>query len=269
MRSGWLARCLMHAAGLLIIFYIVFPLFIILSVSLTDASYLSFPPKGLSLKWYYAIFSDMSYIQSMATSAYLALASGGLALLLGVPCAYGIARSRFAGSRGLISFFLSPLMVPGIVVGIATLQQASMLGILRTFTALVIGHVVITLPYVVRSVIVSLSHFPQNVEEAARDLGAGAFDTFTRITLPLVKPGVISGGLFAVIISWINVEISIFGSTPSLIPIPVKLFNYVQYNVDPSIAAVSGASIFIALVIVTLLDIVVGVERATLTRAAK
>jgi putative spermidine/putrescine transport system permease protein len=259
----------MHAVGLLIVFYIVFPLFIILSVSFTDASYLSFPPKGFTLKWYYGIFSNMSYIQSISTSAYLALASGGLALLLGVPCAYGIAHSRFAGGRALTSFFLSPLMVPGIVVGIATLQQASMLGILRTFTALVIGHVVITLPYVVRSVIVSLSHFPQNMEEAARDLGAGAFDTFVHITLPVIKPGVISGGLFAVIISWINVEVSIFGSTPSLIPIPVKLFNYVQYNVDPSIAAVSGASIFVALMIVTILDIMVGVERATLSRAAK
>lgn len=269
MRSAWLPRCLMHAAGMLVIFYIVFPLFIIVSVSLTDASYLSFPPKGLSLKWYYGIFSDSSYVRSISTSAYLAVTSGGLALLLGVPCAYGIARSRFTGSRGLVSFFLSPLMIPGIVVGIATLQQASMLGISRSFTALVIGHTVVTLPYVVRSVIVSLSHFPHNLEEAARDLGAGATYTFFHVTLPLVKPGVISGGLFAVIISWINVEISIFGSTASLIPVPVKLFNYVQYNVDPSIAAVSGASILVALVIVTLLDLVVGVERAALSRAAK
>jgi putative spermidine/putrescine transport system permease protein len=100
-----------------------------------------------------------------------------------------------------------------------------------------------------------------NLEEAAQDLGASRVQTFFLVTLPIIKPGVIAGALFGLIISWVNVELSIFNSTASLMPLPVKLFNYVQYSIDPMIAAVSAATIYVAVVVVLLIDWVFGIDR--------
>jgi putative spermidine/putrescine transport system permease protein len=148
------------------------------------------------------------------------------------------------------------------VIGAALLQYATAIGIARTFWALFFGHVVLIIPYIVRTTLASLARFDRSLEEAAQDLGASGLETFFFVTLPLIKPGVLAGSLFAVIISWINVEISIFNTTASLMPIPVKLFNYIQYNVDPMIAAVSATTIYVAVVVVILLDWVIGIERA-------
>jgi putative spermidine/putrescine transport system permease protein len=187
--------------------------------------------------------------------------------VLGVPAALALSRGAFAGKRLISAFFLSPLILPPIVVGAALLQFATMTGIARTFFALYVGHTVLIIPYIVRTTLAALARFNLSLEEAARDLGADALRTFFMVTLPLAKPGIIAGCLFAFIISWINVEISIFNTTASLMPIPVKLFNYIQYNVDPMIAAVSASTIYIAVIVVLLLDRIIGIERAAIRRS--
>jgi len=185
-----------------------------------------------------------------------------------VPAALVLAHAHFRGQRALGALFLSPLILPPIVIGAAVLQYASALGFARTYGALLIGHAVIVIPYIVRTTLASLSGFDASLEDAARDLGASGPAAFFRVTLPVIKPGIIAGALFAVIISWINVELSIFNTTADLMTIPVKLFNYIQYSVDPMIAAVSAATIYVAVIVVVALDLMVGIDKITTSSRA-
>lgn len=250
--SAWLALALM-----------ALPLIVIISVSFTETAYLKFPPEGFTLKWYAEFLRDPSYLESIWLSAYLAVCATAGALLLGVPAALVISRVAFPGSRAVAAFFLSPLILPVIVVGVAILQLASNLGFARTFWAMLAGHIVIVIPYIVRTTLASLTGMQRALEEAAQDLGARPVSVFFLVTLPQIKPGIVAGSVFALIISWINVELSIFNTTADLLPIPVKLFNYIQYNVDPTIAAVSAATIYVAVIVVALLDLAVGIDKAT------
>jgi putative spermidine/putrescine transport system permease protein len=258
-----ISAVLLAAAGWSGIFYLALPLVVIIGVSFTTTEYLRFPPAGFTLRWYAKFLEDRSYIDAIWTSATLAVSAAGISLLLGIPVALVVARSRFPGQRALNALFISPLVLPAIVIGAALLQYASTLGIARTYGAMLAGHVVIVIPYIVRTTLASLSGVSETLDEAARDLGASGLSAFFLVTLPVIKPGVIAGALFAVIISWINVELSIFNTTADLMTIPVKLFNYVQYSVDPMIAAVSAATIYVAVIVVVVLDAVIGIDQAT------
>ena len=248
---------------LLVLLYLMLPLAVLIGASFTTTAYLRFPPDGFTGHWYAAFLTDSSYLQALWTSAALAALSTAFALLLGVPVALVLARSRFPGQTVVSGLFLSPLVLPAIVLGAALLQYASALGFARTWFALLVGHTVLVTPYVVRTTIATLAGFDQSLEDAARDLGESSSGAFLRVTLPLIKPGVIAGALFAVIISWINVEVSIFNTTASLMTVPVKLFNYVQYSVDPTIAAVSATTIYVAIAVVVLIDLSVGLDKIT------
>jgi putative spermidine/putrescine transport system permease protein len=258
----FLGRVAIAAASWLIVAFLVLPLAVVIGVSVTETEFLKFPPEGFSLKWYAAMLGDRTYLDAFWLSAELAAVSTGAALLLGVPAALVIARKRFRGSQALNALFLSPLVLPNIVIGVAVLQYASLMGFARGFFALLVGHIVIVIPYVMRTTLASLSGLEISYEEAAQDLGANSTATFFLVTLPQIKPGVIAGSLFAFIISWINVEVSIFNSTPLQVTLPVKIFNYVQFTVDPIIAAVSAVTIYVAILAVVLLDAVIGVEKA-------
>ncbi len=259
--SERIGRSILSTGCWLTIAFLILPLAIIIGVSFTSTPYLRFPPEGLTLTWYWKFLTDSSYLQSIGISAALAASSTAVALLLGVPTALVLSRVEIPGGRFITAFFLSPLILPPIVIGAALLQYASAFGFARTFLALLVGHTVLVIPYIVRTVLAALAGFDRSLEEAAQDLGASGADAFFLVTLPLIKPGLIAGALFAVIISWINVELSIFNTTASLMPIPVKLFNYIQYSVDPMIAALSAATIYVAIIVVVLLDFVVGIDK--------
>jgi putative spermidine/putrescine transport system permease protein len=256
-----IGRVLLSGFAWLVVAFLALPLLIIVSTSFTTTAYLRFPPVGFSLDWYVKFLGDTSYLDSLGLSAFLAVSATATAVVLGVPVALVLTRAKVPGARVLAALFLSPLVLPPIVVGAALLQFASTAGFVRTFFALYVGHVVLVIPYIVRTTLAALAGFNRSLEEAAQDLGASAPATFFLITLPLIKPGLIAGSLFAVIISWINVELSMFNTTASLLPIPVKLFNYIQYNVDPMIAAVSATTIYVAILVVVALDVLIGIDK--------
>lgn len=262
MTSGILVRI----SAVVILLFLALPLLIVISVSFTASGYLSFPPQGLSLEWYRQFWRDTSYFHSMLLSAGLAVIAACVSAIVGVPAALGLRKFRFKGASAVQALFLSPLALPGIVIGAAMLQFAGALGIDRTIWALVIAHSVICIPYMVRTTLAALDDDTLQLEAAARDLGANGLEVFALVTLPLIKTGVVAGFFFAFIISWINVEVSMFNTTSSLMPIPVKMFNYVQYNIDPLIAAVSALTIYVAFIAVVLVDAVVGLERVTVSR---
>ena len=265
-RGERIGRAFLTMFSVIAVIYFLLPLVIIIGTSFTTTAFLRFPPEGFTLSWYTKFLNDPSYLQSMGLSALLAGSATATAAVLGVPVALVLLRGEVPAAHAIGALFLSPLILPPIVVGAALLQFATAVGIARTFWALFFGHVVLIIPYIVRTTLAALARFNLSLEEAARDLGASAPETFFLVTLPLIKPGIIAGALFAFIISWINVEISIFNTTASLMPIPVKLFNYIQYNVDPMIAAVSATTIYIAVIVVILIDRVIGIERAATNR---
>jgi putative spermidine/putrescine transport system permease protein len=254
---------LLKVVSCCIVFFLFLPLFVLISVSFTKTGYLKFPPQGFTFQWYLEFVQDPTYIRSITVSLLLALSSTLMAILIGIPVSLALSRYHFRGKGTLASFFLAPLVLPQVVIGAALVQYLSLVGLARSFVGLFLAHVVIVIPYIIRTVSANLVGFNRSLEEAAQDLGADGFQTFFLVTLPLIKPGVIAGALFAFVMSWINVEVSMFLTTGSLIPIPIKIFNYIQYNVDALIAAVSATTVYIALAITLIIDAVVGLEKFT------
>jgi len=257
-------RVLLAAVAWLVLVFLAVPLIVVVAISFTTTEYLTFPPIGMTGRWYAAVLGDPTFVEAFLVSSELAAFATVFALVLGIPAALVLARKDFKGRRLLSAAFLSPLVLPTIVLGAAILQYASGLGFARTFAALLVGHVVLVTPYVIRTTLASLSGMEGVLEEAAQDLGATPAETFFLVTLPLIKPGVMAGALFAFINSWINVEVSIFNSTSRLMTIPVKLFNYVQFNIDPRLAAVSAMTVYFAIALVLAIDLVIGLERAAI-----
>jgi putative spermidine/putrescine transport system permease protein len=248
------------------LFYLLLPLVVIVGTSLTSTSFLAFPPRGITMAWYVQVLRDDSYLAAFATSTWLAVLATAIATFLAVPAALGLARNRFPGKSALLAFFMSPLALPHIVLGTALLQYVAALGIMRTFAALLIGHVVVVAPFVLRSVLPQITPHTLVLEDAAADLGAGQIQRFFLITYPQIRSGIFSGAILAFISSWINVEISIFNTSSTMTTIPVKLFNYAQYTIDPILAAVSSITILISAVLVILIEITVGMNLLSVDR---
>jgi putative spermidine/putrescine transport system permease protein len=255
-------RVLLGSFAGLMLCYLAAPLVVIFAVSITTTRFLKFPPIGFTFNWYVQFFSDANYMDAFWLSIRLAVVVTIIALLLGVTAGFVLSRGDFRGKNAISAAFLSPLVLPTVVFGVAMLQFATTLGFAHSFISLVIGHIVVVLPYVVRTTLATLARFDTTTEEAALDLGARPFTTFMLVTLPQIKSGIIAGGLFAFIFSYSNVEISIFQSRDALITFPVKLFDYVQYSLDPLLAAASAITVLFAIAAIILLDLAVGIDKA-------
>ncbi|MFT4065978.1 ABC transporter permease [Paraburkholderia sp.] len=260
MSTAMIPRTLMRVVSWLTLAYLLLPLVVIVGSSLTRSEFLAFPPQGLTLRWYASMLHDGSYIDAFTTSTLLALAATALALVLTIPTALAISRYTFPGRALLSALLMAPLILPHIVLGAALLQFGGYFGLTRSFLSLLIGHTVIVAPFVLRSVLAVITPEQRALEEASADLGADPWTTFLLVVLPDLRPGIVVGAIFAFISSWINVELSIFNTTASLNTIPVKLFNYVQYTIDPTIAAVSGATIVASIAIIALLELTIGLD---------
>ncbi|PHI30083.1 ABC transporter permease [Budvicia aquatica] len=253
-------RWLVTLASWAILGYLLLPILVIMGTSFTSSSFLAFPPQGWSLDWYRQVLNDPSYMAAFTTSSLLALTATVIALLLSIPAALALARYEFFGKGALLAALSSPLVFPHIVLGAALLQFGGYFGLTRSFLALLIGHTIIISPFILRSVLPMFTPEQRTLEDASNDLGGTSWVTFFLVVLPRIRAGIISGSIFAFIASWINVELSIFNTTPALNTIPVKLFNYVQYSVDPTIAAACGATIGVVVIVIVLLDLFIGLD---------
>ncbi|WP_141993473.1 ABC transporter permease [Peribacillus simplex] len=256
-----ISKVVMWTIGGFLLLFLAFPLLVLINVSFTELNYLSFPGKGFTLKWYQKLFEDISYLESFIYSFKLSGVATLGSILIGIPASYGLARNNFKGKGIVMSLISSPLLLPQIFLGLALLQFFYYFtNSPQNFLALVLGHIIITLPYVVRTCVNSFLGISPYIEEAGRDLGAGALKTFFIITLPQMKSSIIAGTLFSFAVSWVNVEVTIFLTSADQMALPVKMFNYVQYNIDPMIAAVSAVTIYIAFFLILVIDMLVGIE---------
>ena len=245
----------------LFIAFILAPIIIVCIVAFTPEGYLSLPTNGLSLRWFRAIANYPEFVRALRDSLWLAALSSTIAVLFAVPAALAIARYRFRGREAVHGFFMSPLMIPHVVLGIAFLRFFTTIGIGGTFVGLVLSHIVIVMPFALRLVLAASNGIDRAVEHAAVSLGAGPITVFRRVTLPLILPGVVSGWVLAFITSFDEVTMTVFIASPSTITLPVRMFLYIQDNIDPLVTSVSAALILLTVIVMIILDRLVGLDR--------
>lgn len=244
----------------LVVAFLLLPIAIIFVFALNPTPYIEFPPVGISLKWFDKFFASAQFMSALLLSLEVAAMTTVAATLLGASAALGIARGHMPGARAITAVMLSPLMLPAILTGLALFQTYVLLDVGRPLWGLVVGHCLVTVPYVVRTTLAVLHHFDLKLEEAARNLGASPQRTFFEVTLPLIKPGVIAGGIFAFIVSFDQFPVSLFLVTPGQETLPITLFNYLKYDLDGTIGAASVVSILLAALVVIGLDRTVGLR---------
>jgi putative spermidine/putrescine transport system permease protein len=239
---------------------LIAPMLVIIATSFTTASYLSFPPIGFTFKWYELALRKTEFLNSFYYSLYVAFAAAAVATLLGGFIAIALTRFRVPGRAFIDAFFMSPLVLPTIVIGLALLQYLSQMRTPITTEILVLGHVVVTTPYVIRLVTASLTGVDLTYERAARNLGAHPIRAFWEVTFPLIIPGVAGGTAFAFITSFDNVTISVFLATPSRITLPVRIFNLWDQPIEPWLIAICAMVIVFTMILIALIERTIGVR---------
>lgn len=244
-------RVALRAAAGLALGFILLPLFLVSWLAFFRNEVVVFPPDGYTLRWFGAILDQRNFVDGFLTSLQVGIFAMLAGLALGVPASLGLARYRFPGRESLGLVLLLPLVVPGVVAGTAIYvfqvetEILTRLPLVASLPGLVLAHVIITIPWTVRLVTASLIGFDRTVEEAAQNLGAGPWTTFRRVTLPLIRPGVVAAALFGFIISFGNLEMTLFLVGPGRTTLPIAILQYLEWRIDPVIAAVSFLQILV------------------------
>jgi len=234
------------------------PLLLTLYLSVFDEKLILFPPHAYTLAWYPAIAANFG--APIWTSLRLGCAAVAGSLALGVPAGIGLSRHRFHGRGAVSTLLLAPLTVPGIALGLAIyvaliwIDEQAGSALTGSMAGLVLAHVLITTPWVVRLCLASLANHGRDTEEAAASLGARPATVLWRVTLPAVRPGIVAGGLFAFVISFENLELALFLTSPGVTTLPVAVLQYLEYHIDPLVAAVAVAQMAGVAVLLLLLD---------------
>jgi len=244
-----------------VICFMLAPLVIVCVVAFTPHNTLTIPTTSFSLRWFRAVFAHPDFMQSFWNSVALATASATIATALAIPAGLAITRYEFPGRDFLNGLFLSPLLIPHLVLGVAMLRMFALIGATGSFFWLTLAHVVVVTPYAMRLVIAAVVGFDRSAEQAAASLGASSNTVFRRITLPMILPGVTGGWLLSFINSFDEVTMSIFVTAPSTVTLPVRMYMYATESIDPLMAAVSALMVGLTGVAMLLLDRVYGLDK--------
>jgi putative spermidine/putrescine transport system permease protein len=239
-------RTLRGGACVLIALYLLAPLVIVVIISFSSAPFLRFPPPGLSLRWYHRLLSDPSWLDAIGNSITVLIPASILATLLGTSAAYGLVRGRIPGASIVFACLMLPIVVPAIITAAALYGVYARVGLNGTITGLVIGHTILITPYVVATVGAALRTLDPTLENAAATLGAPPWAGFRRVTLPLILPSILSGLLFAMVVSFDELLVSLFVSTARTRTVPVLMWSNVRGDFDPTIAAIATLSFGLA-----------------------
>lgn len=244
----------------LVYIFLFAPLVIIAMTSIGTESYIAFPPKGFSLEWFMNIFKSRTFMNTMGISFFISMTATLAALVIGMPAAYGLSRLNFKGKGILKSFFFSPLIIPGIVVGFSLFQFLTVKLNLSIYMSLFIGHTLVIIPYIIRVVGSSLEVFDYSIEEAAMSLGCTKVSTFFKVVMPNITSGIIAAFMLAFINSFNNVPVSIFLTGPGVSTLPITMMNYVEYNYDPTVSALSVLLMLITVGIMFIVEKTLGLS---------
>jgi len=244
-----------------VLLFLMAPLVVIVLASFSPSVLVVFPPKGFSLEWYANIFtSSANFVSGFSNSVKVAGIATFIDILLGVSAALAVTRYNFKAKELLITFFTSPMYVPSIAFAFVLLRITSSQLVLPAFTRILLGHIVIILPYIVRNTLAVLTGFNWSLEDAAASLGASTRQTFIKVTLPLIKPGVMAGALLSFLYSFDEAVLGNMLSSPSFITLPIRIMNYMEYSFDPTLAAISTLLIILSLVGIVLMERLIGLD---------
>ncbi len=250
----------------LFVIFMLAPIVVVCWVAFTPEGFLSFPTTNWSLRWFYAIARYPEFVSAFWQSLGLGALSSALAVGFSVPAALAIARHRFKGREAFTALFMSPLMIPYIVLGIAFLRFFTEIGLSGSFTGLVLAHIVVVMPFALRLTLASAAGLDRSIEHAAVSLGASEWTVLKRVTLPLVVPGLASGWALAFINSFDEVTMTVFIAGPGTATLPVRMFLYIQDNIDPLVTSVSACVIATTVGGLIALDRAYGLERLLVGR---
>lgn len=237
-------------AVLLYLFFL--PLLVVIPLSFNEGRFMTLPPKSYTLHWFKVFFSSSEWIEATIFSFEVAFTTMIVATILGTMASLALVRGNFRGKGFLNSLFMLPMMVPLVVTATALFLFFNRLGLTDTFFGLVLAHTVLAIPFVVINVKAVLQGFDRSLEQAAMNLGANPFKTFMKITLPIIRPGIISASAFAFIISWDEIVIAIFITGVRHYTLPRKMWENIRYSFNPILAVVAVllASVSILFIII-------------------
>jgi len=247
----------------LVYLFLMGPLIIVIGASLSDTTFLTFPPQGLSLRWFDRIFEMAAFRRTMVTSFQVAMLATCLALLVGIPAAYALNRYRIQLPGWLSTLFVLPILVPEIVLGFSLLRSVQVGAGFPVFSALLIGHTLLVLPYCVRVISASLSAFDFSIEEAAISLGSPPWWAFFTVVLPNVRSGVVAAFILAFITSINDVSVALFLTGPGISTLPIQILAHVEQFFDPVVASVSVLLMILTVAVMAVVERTLGLTFLT------
>lgn len=242
-------KILLYGFVALVLLFLLIPIIVIPILSFGTSTWLEFPPPGFTLKWYQELFSSSEWFIPIMNSLKIAIPVVIFSQVFGIPIAYAVVRGQFRGRHFLNSLFVTPMMMPYIIFAIAIYGVYLKIGLNGSFLGIIIAHTILVLPFVITNVANSLRTLNPAIEQAALSCGAGYFSTFIRITLPLIKNGVFAGAIYAFFLSWDEVIVAIFITTPATLTLPAKIWNSLRLDLSPVLAAVATILIVISTII--------------------
>lgn len=245
------------------LFAVVAPIALVVVASFAPTAFVTFPIKNLSWRWYERVFEYQPFMSSLRMSVLVAVLSSLLGALVAVPAALPLARSRRPAAAILVGFLLSPISIPGIVVGFSLLYFLAFLSIGPGLLSLLVAHSIVAIPYILRTALSVYRTMSPDTEDAAIMLGATRWQVLLHVTLPQMRAGIFAGMLFAFLISLDNLPVSFFFGTATTSTLPVVMMSYLQNQFDPSVAAVATIQMLLAVAALVTVDRVYGIGRLT------
>jgi putative spermidine/putrescine transport system permease protein len=251
---------LRRAAAGVVFAFLLAPLAVLVVSSFNSTASVAFPPSGFSLRWYSQVLSSSDWLVSFQLSGVLALLVVLTTVAIATPAGYALTRKKLRGRPVITGIALAPLLVPEIIIALGLLYYLQGLHLINTVTGLWLAHSLIALPYALRAVMVSATGLDPALERAAASLGASRARTFWTVTLPLMRPGIVAGAVFAAVTSLGEVAITQLISGANTVTVPVRIFSAVQFQLDPSVAAVSTLLMAVSVIVLLLLDRFAGIS---------
>ncbi len=236
--------------------FLILPIIFIAALSFGSSQWLIFPPPSWTLKWYAAFFADPRWLEAAWTSLRIAAIVTVLSVLIGLVASFGLVRGRFIGKEALRALFLTPMILPVVVLAVALYAFFLRVGLNGTFTGFVIAHLVVALPFSILSITNALEGFDKSIEDAAVLCGASPLEAKLRITLPSISHGLFSAAVFSFLTSWDEVVLAIFMASPTLQTLPVKIWATLRQDLTPAIAAASTLLIIVTIALMLLTALV-------------
>ena len=245
-----------NTAVLSVLLFLILPIFIVIPMAFDSSEFLTFPPKNISIKWFIEFFQNTRWIDSLILSFQVALSTAVLSTVIGTLASLALNRGRFPYKTLISSVILSPMIAPLIIIAIAVYGLYARLGLIGTRIGIVIAHTILAIPYVVLIITTNLHRLDTNLEMAAMNLGAGKIRTFFSITLPLIKPGIITAAAFAFIVSFDELVVANFISGVRNVTLPKLMFDSIRFEVSPLVASAATLLIFLSIITIGLLNLI-------------